>query len=147
MATETSKRPFRDFASLRERFDRFFDEVTHRGGEGDDAWSMAMDVQHAEDALTLRADMPGLEPGDISITVEDGVLTISGAHEETSESDEEGFVRRERRYGSFRRTMALPPEAKADAITATCRNGVVDVTVPLGEKPAGQKIEITPTAG
>lgn len=96
MSTEMTKRPFMDFAAMRERLDRLFEDVTGvRHADG--SWSMAMDVHRSDDALTLRADVPGLEPDDIKITVEDGVLTVSG----------------ERHYGSFRRTLALPPEAKA----------------------------------
>jgi HSP20 family protein len=146
MPTDLSKRPFMDFAALRDRFDRFFDDVAH-GRRDDGSWSMAMDVHRGEDAITVKADVPGLAPDEIEITVEDGVLTIAGEHEDRSEeADEEGYVRRERHYGSFRRAMALPPEAKAEDIKATIRHGVVEVSIPLGEKPTGKKIEIRPTA-
>lgn len=145
MSTEMTKRPFMDFAGMRERLDRLFEDITGvRHADG--SWSMAMDVQRSDDTLTLRADVPGIEPGDIKITVEDGVLTVSGEHEESSEKDEDGYVRRERHYGSFRRTMALPPEAEADKIAATTKNGVVEITIPVGAKRAGEKIEITPEA-
>jgi HSP20 family protein len=100
-----------------------------------------------DDALTLRADVPGIAPEDIKITVEDGVLTVSGEHEERAEKEEEGYLRRERRYGSFRRSMVLPPEADAGQIKATTKNGVVEVTIPIGPKPESEKIEITPDAG
>lgn len=146
MSTEMTKRPFMDFGAMRERLDRLFEDVTGvRHADG--SWSMAMDVHRSDNALTLRADVPGLEPDDIKITVEDGLLTVSGEHEESSEKDEDGYVRRERHYGSFRRTLALPPEAKPDEIAATIRNGVVEITIPVGVKAGGEKIEITPKAG
>ncbi len=145
MKTEMMRRPFTDFADMRTRVDRWFEEIT--GARHDDgSWSMAMDVQRTDDALTLRADVPGIEPDDIRITVEDGTLTVSGEHEERSEIDEEGYVRRERHYGSFRRSMTLPLEAEPDKIKATTKNGVVEITIPVGEKRAAEKIEITPTA-
>ena len=145
MSTQLTRRPFMDFADMRDRLDRLFDDLT--GRRGDDSWSMAIDVQRSDDALTLSADVPGIAPEDIKITVEDGVLTVSGEHEERAEKEEEGYLRRERRYGSFRRSMVLPPEADAGQIKATTKNGVVEVTIPIGPKPASEKIEITPDAG
>ncbi|QEC48727.1 Hsp20/alpha crystallin family protein [Baekduia soli] len=145
MTTELSRRPFPDFAAMRDRLDRFFEDVTGTR-QTDGSWSVAMDVRRTDDALTVRADVPGLEPEDIKITVEDGMLTIAGEHEESSEQEDEGYVRRERRFGSFRRTMALPPEALPDKIQATTKNGVVQIEIPVGDKPAGTKIEITPKA-
>ncbi|HEU4974909.1 MAG TPA: Hsp20/alpha crystallin family protein [Baekduia sp.] len=143
MATELSRRPFMDFAEMRSRFDRFLEELT--GGRREDgSWSMAMDVQRTGDTLTLRADVPGIEPDEIKITVEDNVLTVIGEHEEQREEEAEGYLRRERHYGAFRRSMTLPAGAEADHITATTKNGVVEITVPIAEKPTGQKIEITP---
>ena len=144
MSTELARRPFMDFADVRSRLDRLFDELT--GGRHEDgSWSVAMDVKHADGTLTIRADVPGIAPDDIRITVEDGVLTVAGEHEESSEKEEEGYVRRERRHGSFRRSIVLPPEAEIDRIAAVTKNGVVEITIPVGRQPA-QRIEITPTA-
>lgn len=99
-------------------------------------WSfpdLAVNVRRTDDAIVVDADVPGLKPDDVKITVDDGVLTISGEHEESSESKEDGGIRRERRYGAFTRTMPLPPEAKADAIKAKAKDGGVEITVPLGK--------------
>ena len=145
MATEVTKRPSTALAGLRDRFDRLFDEVVHARRD-DGSWPMAMDVHQTDDALVLQVDAPGMEPDEVKITVEDGVLTISGEHEESSEKAEDGYVRRERRFGSFRRTQSLPIEAEADRIEAKVKNGVVEITVPLGAKPESDRIEITPTA-
>lgn len=99
-------------------------------------WSfpdLAVNVRRTDDAIVVDADLPGLKPEDVKITVEDGVLTISGEHEESSESKDEGGIHRERRYGAFTRTMPLPGGARADAIKAEAKDGGVAITVPLGE--------------
>jgi HSP20 family protein len=144
MVNELARRPFADLADVRGRLDRFFDELT--GGRHEDgAWSMAIDVKRKDGTLAITADAPGFEPGEIKVAIEDGVLTVSAEHEESSEEEREGYVRRERRYGSFRRSIVLPPEAEVDKIEAHTRNGVVEITVPVGAK-APERIEITPSA-
>lgn len=147
MSTQLStRRAFPDFADVRSRLDRLFEDITgplHADG----SWTMAMDVKRTDDAMTLTADVPGIKPEDLSISVEDGMLTVAGRHQESTDEEREGYVRRERRIGTFRRTLALPAEAKIEEIAARTQDGVVTITVPLGQaKPSG-KVEITPEAG
>ena len=132
MATTMARwSPFSDFGELRARMDRLFEEIGN-GGEGE--WAPATDVIREDDKLVVRADVPGMKPDEIDIKVEDGVLTVSGRHEERKEEKEKDYVRRERRYGSFSRSMTLPEGVAADDIDATCKDGVLEVTVPIPKR-------------
>jgi HSP20 family protein len=134
--------PFAEITQLRSRFDRLFDEL---GGQGQGAWMPAIDLVRHDDGLVVRVDLPGIKPEQVKIEVEDGVLTVSGEHQEDrSDSDDGRYVRRERRFGAFSRSVALPSRVDAQAIKAQTRDGVVEVTVPLPTGSATQKVEITP---
>ena len=131
------------FTELRTRFDRMFDDLD--GNER--AWMPAIDVLREEGTLVVRADVPGIKPEEIKIEVADDVLTISGEHEESSEQEGAHHVRRERRYGSFSRSMALPPGVDAEKIDAKTHDGVVELRIPLPEEANKGPVTITPTAG
>ena len=134
--------PFAEIAELRSRLDRLFDEP---GGHPQRAWRPAIDVMRRDDALVVRADLPGLTPDEVKIEAEDGVLMVSGEHQEDrSDSDGGRYVRRERRFGAFSRSIALPSGVDAQAVKAQTRDGVVEVTVPLPSGATTQKVEITP---
>ena len=143
MATDLIERsPFPDFAELRHRVDQMFRDLGDGVGHG---WTPSIDVVRREDAIVLRADIPGIKPDDVKITVEDNLLTVSGEHEESSTEEEGDYVRRERHLGSFSRTMSLPRGIKADDIAATTEDGVLEVTIPLPEDEKKQPVEIKPT--
>jgi HSP20 family protein len=135
--------PFAELGEMRSRFDRMFDEWPY-GGER--AWTPAIDVVRDDGHLVVRADLPGIKPGEVKIEVEDDILTISGQHEERKEEKDKDYVRRERRYGSFSRSMALPGGVDARKITASTRDGVVEVKVPLPKEAGKEPVRITPTA-
>jgi len=136
--------PFSELADLRTRFDRMFDGL-ESGREH--AWTPAIDVVRDNGNLVLRADIPGIKPEEVKIELEDDVLTVSGEHEERKEEKDKDFVRRERRYGSFSRSMALPHGVDAKKIKAKTHDGVLEVTIPLPKEARKEKVEITPTAG
>jgi HSP20 family protein len=139
MASElTEWRPFSDFAELRHRLDQAFRDLSDGVQHG---WIPSVDLVKKEGALVLRADIPGIKPDDVKIEVEGDVLTVSGEHREEKEEKKEHYMRRERRYGSFSRSMVLPKGVKADDIEAKCEDGVLEVTIPAPkgeEKPARQ---------
>ena len=131
------------FASeLRARLDRMFDE---RLDGGDRVWTPAIDVVRDDGHLVVRADLLGINPEEVNIEVEDDILTISGTHEERTDGEDKGYVRRERQYGSFSRSMALPGGVDAKKITASARDGVVEVTIPLPKEARKEPVRITPT--
>jgi HSP20 family protein len=140
----TRWRPFPDFADLHTRLDRLFEDVVTNGESRD--WTAAVDVIKRNGDLVVRADMPGLKPEDIKIEVADDILTVSGEHEESKEEKDEDFVRRERRYGAFSRSIALPAGADPDKIEAACKDGVVEITVPFPEQTKKKAVEIKPKA-
>lgn len=135
--------PFSELADMRSRFDRLFGDLAN----GDREWMPAVDVIREDDRLIVRAEIPGIKPDEIEIQFDGGMLAISGRHEETSEKKEAEFVRRERRYGAFSRSMALPDGVDPKKIKATTSDGVLEITVPLPEEAAAEPVSITPTAG
>jgi HSP20 family protein len=134
--------PFGELGDLRGRLDRMFDQLARP----DRGWTPAIDVVRENGNLLLRANVPGIEPDEVKIEVEDGVLTVSGEHEENSEEKDADYVRRERSYGSFSRSLVLPSGVDAGAIKATTKDGVVEVTIPLPPAASKDKVTITPTA-
>jgi HSP20 family protein len=134
--------PFADFGDLRSRLDQISDRLARREG----GWAPAIDVVRNDGNLVLRADVPGIKPEEVKIEVEDGVLTVSGEHERSDEAKDADYVRRERSYGSFSRSLVLPSGVDAGAIKATTKDGVVDVTIPLPPEASNKKVTITPTA-
>jgi HSP20 family protein len=110
------------------------------------AWTPAIDVVRDDGHLVVRGDLPGIKPEEVKIEVEDDILTISGEHEERTDENDKDYVRRERRYGSFSRSLALPTGVDVKKITATTRDGVIEVTVPLPKEASKEPVRITPTA-
>ncbi len=124
---------------LRQVFNHFF---TDDAGHG---WAPRVDVREEEGRYVIFADVPGVNPADIDISMDKGVLTIKG--ERKSENTAEGaagkLTRVERRYGSFQRSFALPDSADADAITASGKNGVLEIAIPKKAQTAPRKIAVT----
>ena len=134
--------PYGELADLRKRFDQMFGDWGAISGR---EWLPAIDVERADGNLIMRADVPGFKPEEISIEVEDEMLTISGKHEEEKETKGKHFLRQERRYGSFSRSIALPGGVDASKISAQTHDGVLEVKVPLPEeKGEHKKVTITP---
>ena len=133
--------PFAELADMRSRFDRLLGDL----GDGGREWMPAVDMVRDNGHLIVRADVPGIKPEEIEIKAEAGVLTISGKHEETAETKDEQFVRRERRYGAFSRTMALPEGVDPKKIKATTHDGLLEVTIPLPKTAAQEPVTIKAT--
>jgi HSP20 family protein len=135
--------PFAELGELRSRFDRMFEQLID-GGERE--WMPAIDVERDDGNLVVRADVPGIKPDEVKIEIDNDILTVSGQHEESKEKKDKHFLRRERRYGSFSRSLALPAGVDAKKIKAKTHDGVVEVTVPLPKETKKETITITPTA-
>jgi HSP20 family protein len=110
--------------------------LTTRGGDGEGdgesqgrAWSPAIDVLQRDGDLVVRAELPGVEPEDVDITVQNNILTISGRISEEREEEREGYLIRERRAGFFRRSLQLPQGVDESNITARFDNGVLEVVI------------------
>lgn len=107
-------------------------------------WTPAVDVKEEKNSFVVTADVPGVDPKDIEITMENGALTIRGEHKYGSEDkdEESGYRRIERSYGTFYRRLALPDIADADNISAKGKNGVLEIVIPKSEKAKPRRIEI-----
>ena len=132
--------PFRGrgFYDVHGEMNRLFDEMFGglarrsgaRQGEGvADSWSPALDVLHEDGDVVVRAELPGVKPEDVDITLSRGVLTISGQRKAETEQQGQGYYVRERRYGSFRRSMVLPEGIDESKINARYENGVLEVRI------------------
>ena len=140
--TPTRWDPFGELSELRSRFDRLFGDMLD-GHER--SWTPAIDVERDNGNLVVRADIPGITPDEVKIEVEDDILTVSGGHEEGHEHKDKQYMRRERRYGSFMRSVALPAGVDPKHIKARTKDGVVEVMIPLPKEANREKVTITPT--
>ncbi|MCP5086061.1 MAG: Hsp20/alpha crystallin family protein [Rhodobacteraceae bacterium] len=104
----------------------------------------AAEARSDEDAYEIRLEVPGIEKDDLELTLEDGLLTISGEKETVKEEKRESYYFSERQYGSFSRSFRLPGDANSDAISADTKNGVLTIRVPKDPEPepSGRKIEV-----
>jgi HSP20 family protein len=105
-------------------------------------WAPAVDIKETETEFKILADIPGVDPKDIDVHMEDGVLTIRGEREAKKEEEKEGYKRVERSYGSFYRRFNMPDSADADKISAKSVHGVLEVTIPKQEKVQPRKISV-----
>lgn len=106
------------------------------------AWRPAVDIKEEADRFVILADVPGVDPKDIEITAENGVLTVRGERKAEKEEEREGFRRVERIRGTFYRRFSLPDTADTDAIKARGKDGVLEITVPKHEKVQARKITV-----
>ena len=115
--------------------------------EGNDratAWAPALDISERKDAYLVTVELPGLEPEDLDITMEDGLLTIQGERHFAHDSSEQQFHRVERRYGAFRRSITLPAHVMAEGIEASFEDGVLQILVPKTEEAKPKRIQVRP---
>lgn len=102
----------------------------------------SVDMFEKDNELVIRADLPGLDPKDIKVTMENDVLTIEGERKHEKEIKEENFYRREAFFGKFLRRMGLQPGLKPEDMKATYKQGVLEVRLPRVKAPAAKQIPI-----
>jgi HSP20 family protein len=105
-------------------------------------WVPAVDVREDEERFVIRADLPGVDPENIDVTMENGMLTIRGSREATKDVNEGGWHRVERVSGNFYRRFSLPDSADAEHIGAKTANGVLEVTIPKHARVKPRKIAV-----
>ena len=131
--------PFRDLRRF-ERMHRHFGVPYHYPYAGD--WAIPLDVERDGDDFVVKGTLPGVAPSDIGITIEDGVLTIEGRTASDGEREEGGYLLRERRTGSFRRTVRLPEAVDVDHATSSYEHGVVTVRLPRAENTKAKRLTL-----
>lgn len=133
--------PFRRF------FEDFFEGLDREVGGLPELWTEgrflpAIDVMEDNQAVTLTAEVPGMDRNDLTVTVENGVLTLRGEKKEEVKTDEANYHRIERRYGHFERRIRLPEYVDAAKIDASYKDGVLKLRMPKGEAAKAKAVEI-----
>ena len=134
--------PFADIRRMDRVFSRLMDDRGRRIGYDDGPWNVPVDVTQEGDDIVVRASVPGLKPEDISVTLDDGLLTIEGEVASESEVNESDYLLRERRVGRFRRALRLPDTADADKAQPSYENGVLKIAVPKQEARKARRLEV-----
>jgi HSP20 family protein len=135
------------FSDLRTTMDRLFDEGFSRPWRLMPASSeyeavFPVEVSETEDAIEVKAALPGVKPEEVDISVANDVLTIKAEHKETAEDKKRDFYRREIRYGSFHRALSLPVSVDADKAEARFDNGLLHLTLPKAESIRPKQIKV-----
>jgi HSP20 family protein len=123
-------------------FNRLFDTLFQTNANSPQRWAPAMDLVEADDHFVLKADLPGLSDEDVSIEVQDNVLTVSGERKSEHEQRQRGWYRLERSFGRFSRSLTLPEGVNPDGITASFDKGVLELRVPKPEQRKPRRIAI-----
>jgi len=148
--------PWELMRNMSEEIDRLIDGLggratalgttTPRGARGGadfwPAWTPPVETIQKPNAIVFRADLPGLKPDDVNVSVGDGLLTISGERKQEHEEKRDGFLRTERNYGTFYRAFPLPEGAEEERIAASFKNGVLEISVPFSERERGRRIKV-----
>ena len=109
-------------------------------------WTIPLDIVRDGDGVTVQASLPGVQPDDIDVTIEGGVLTIKADTKLAEERSEGGYVVRERRAGSFHRSLRLPENVDADKVEPRYENGVLTITLPVAESKKAKHLKVTAAA-
>jgi HSP20 family protein len=135
--------PWRNLEQIQDEMNR----LLNRRGPGDEQnsvsdWVPAVDIKETDDCFMIHADIPGVNPDDIEVHTENGMLTIKGERSSEKKASKQGYKRIERAYGSFFRRFNLPDTADAEHIKASCKNGVLEVTIPKQSQVQPKRISI-----
>jgi HSP20 family protein len=141
--------PFRDLVSVQDRMNRMFDEVfrgVNRPADEDWAlggtWAPPVDIFEHDGNIVLKAELPGVDPKDVDVRLENNVLTLKGERKFDSEVKREHYHRVERAYGAFSRSFTLPNVVDTDKIKAEYKDGVLRVTLPQRDEAKPKQISI-----
>jgi HSP20 family protein len=142
--------PFRDLVGIQDRMNRLFDEA-FRGGSRpaseDDwalggSWAPAVDIYEQGHDIVLKAELPGVDPQDVDIRLENNVLSLRGQRKFENEVKQENYHRVERSYGSFSRSFTLPSVVDQSGIKADFKDGILKLVLPKREEAKPKQIEI-----
>ena len=138
--------PLRDFEKMRREMDRlwdsFFEGGLRRRTEEAGEWLPSLDLAETKDGIIVKAEVAGMDPKDIDISLSDGMLTIKGEKKQEKEEKEADYHLVERSYGAFTRSVRLPSEVQSDKISASYKNGILKITLPKSEKAKKKEIKI-----
>ena len=136
-------------AALQNEIKQAFERVFEPGADTDESavvtsqWVPRVDIKEEPEQFVLYADLPGIDPASIEVQMDKGILSIKGERQSESSTQTDRFSRIERHYGSFHRRFALPDSANAEGITATGRNGVLEIHIPKRPESAPRRIQVS----
>jgi HSP20 family protein len=145
MSTLVRWEPFRELASLQTEMSRWMNGLLEGNGRTTQNWVPALDVWETAAEVVYAFDLPGIPEDAVSIEVKDDTLTVSAERQRTQETDEHGFYRFERRYGTFARAVGLPQGVDQEQISARYDNGVLEIRVPKPEEQKPKRIALSKT--
>lgn len=135
--------PFRDLVTLSDRLNRALSDSTGTSSSTSyGAWSPPVDIFERADGLVIRAEIPGVSKDDIDVRIENNVLTLHGERRREEGFDETAAHRLERVYGSFTRSFSLPTTVDAAKISASYRDGVLEIVLPKAEEAKPKRIQV-----
>lgn len=150
MSQLTHWNPWKELEDVHNRLSSLFNDKPARWSASNEAmavadWSPRVDISEDSRAYVIKAELPEVKKDEVTVTMEDGVLTLAG--ERKFEKEENGLKhhRIERAYGSFSRSFTLPRDAESEKITATHKDGVLTITVEKSEQVKPKQIEVTVT--
>ncbi len=142
--------PFREMMTLRDAMDQLFEDSFVRPSrflsEEGLGGSLPLDVYQTDNEVIVKASLPGFKPEEVDISITGDTLSIKGEHKEESETKKEDYLLKERRYGSFSRTVTLPVEIQSEKAEAVFENGVLTLTLPKAEEVKPKQIKVKPKA-
>src|SRR4029078_8552456 len=134
--------PFRELRSLQDEVNRVFSSSFNRSSDNEltrGAWSPNVDIYENKDQIVLEAELPGMKPDDVDISIENNVLTLHGERKFEKKDDNDNFHRVERSYGSFTRSFTLPPTVASENVDAVFDNGILRLTLAKREEMKPRK--------
>ena len=145
-----SRDTLRDLQNMTDRVDRLLAGRNMPSARRDEAmalvdWAPAVDVMETDEEFQIRAELPGVEKKDVKLSVENGVLLISGHREQEKEEKGKRYHRIERAYGNFARSFTVPEAVDSEKVTADFKNGLLTVRLPKSEKARPKSIEVKVT--
>jgi HSP20 family protein len=145
MASIVRWEPLRDVASLRDAMDRMFEEGWLRAPFGLAPWtegSLSVDMYETDDNVVVKTAIPGVKADDIEVSVTGDTLTVKAETKEEEEVKRENYLRRERRFGSYCRSVTLPGGLKTDEADADYSDGILTLTFPKAEEVKPKSIKV-----
>ena len=135
------------FSDMRTAMDRLFDEGFSRPwrlipSSTEQEATFPVEVSETDEALEVKASLPGVQPEDVEVTIANDVLTMKASHQEKTEEKKKDFYRREIRYGSFHRALSLPVSVDSDKAEARFENGILQLTLPKAEAVRPKQIKV-----
>ncbi|WP_347275629.1 Hsp20/alpha crystallin family protein [Candidatus Kuenenia sp.] len=134
-------------SSLQNEINRMFDQF-FRGwdfsGFGQEAgtWSPSIDLAETDESVVVKAEIPGIDPKEVNISIQDNNLIIKGEKKEEKEEKGKNYYRMERSYGRFSRSVELPASVDMEKVNAECKNGVLEITLPKKEEVRPKQISV-----